>query len=127
MGIDAEFILKVASLILLAVSLCCASRVVSSVAKNIAGFGDAKGRDHTGREFSVKQIEMTRAQNSFWITVAIVVVVVVGIMNKISQDLFVALLIAGLGGLGIKVATDAWSTKNIGELKEKDNTNKSDV
>jgi|SRR3990170_3883335 len=127
MVIVAEFILKVVSLILLAVSLCCASRVVSNVAKNIAGFGDAKGRDHAGREFSVKQIEMTRAQNSFWITVAIVVVVVVGIMDKISQDLFVGLLIAGLGSLGIKVAADARSTKNIGELKEKDNTNKSAV
>jgi hypothetical protein len=118
--IDVPLILKVVSLILLAISLVSGCKVVTNVASNIDKFGDAKGKDHWGREVYVKQIEMTKAQNSFWITVATVVVVVIGTLEKISQDLFIVLLIACLGGLGIKLTIETWVTKNIGEFKKED-------
>ena len=98
--------------------MVCACFAVFAVAKNIDKYGDAKGKDPRGAEITVKQIVTTKALTDIFLAFATVVVVVVGVLDRISQDLFVALLITALGGLGLKISYDLLPDRNVGKIEK---------
>ena len=75
--------------------------------RGVAYRNAVKNMDRFGRYDVGKAIFAYRAGVNFWIFAAKTLVVVVRLLCCISQDLFVALFIAGVGSLGIKLARDA--------------------
>lgn len=99
--------------------MVCACWTVAANAKNIDKYGDAKGINSRGAEISVKQIVITKVLTNFFLAFAIVIVVIVGVLKMISQDLFVAYLTVGLAGLGLKITDDWRKDRNTEKLSEK--------
>lgn len=111
--IDNEFTLKMISLILLGWALYNARKIYSDTMLSIGQVGDAKNKEGV----TVKELILKLMQNNFWIAFAITVVVIVRMLNQISNDLFIALLLAGLAGLGIK----EWKSASL-DAKENTST-----
>lgn len=106
--IDNEFILKVISFIVLCCALYNARKYCTDTMSSIGQLGDAKNENGV----LLKQLALKKMQNNFWIAFAITVIIVAVILDEIGHDLFIALLLAGLAGLGIKEwKSGSWDSK----------------
>lgn len=91
------FILKVGALGLLGFALSQARRVTNDIAANAGQFGDDNEK---------KKQTVFRAIFNFYITLATIVVLVCGLFDLFPRELFIALLVALLTGLGVKMGYD---------------------
>ncbi len=81
-------------------------------------YGSAvKNMDRLGSYDKGKLFFALHAGINFWIFSALVLVVIVRVLNFLSQDLFIALLIAGVGALGVKQVLDAKSKNDLPETE----------
>lgn len=90
-------ILEIGALVILALALVIAGYVTKHVSANIGQFGnDANG----------KRIATQKALANFYLAFASVLISAVGALKLIGHELFIALLIATLVGLGVKMTLD---------------------
>lgn len=79
------------------VGLVCAAYVTTSVMRNINKVGDIA---------EVKREAISRSLFNFYAILALVFVILVRVLDFIHSDLFLALLIIILGGLGFKLSAE---------------------
>lgn len=94
---DYNTVIKIFVLFLLGFSLYFAHRVCITVMSNL----DKMGSNETGKERVA-----TRATTNFWIGFAAVIIIVSGLFELISNDVFTAFLTAILLSLGIKLTSE---------------------
>lgn len=95
-------VIKIVILVLLGFSLWLGHRVCITVMSNLEKMGgNEKGKEKVA----------TRATTNFWIGFAAVIIIVSGLFDLISKELFVAFLTADLVGLGLKLTNEFIETK----------------
>lgn len=100
--IDSSFIIKIVTLILLGFSLWLGQKVCITTMSNIEKLGgNEKGKERVA----------TRVTTNFWIGFATVIIIISGLFNLLSRELFVAFLTADLLSLGVKLTSDFIETK----------------
>ena len=93
-----EAITKIVALGVLGLGLWQARRLASDFIKNIGQFGN----DTAG-----KRVAARRCEFNFYLAFMAVVVVCTGLFELVGRELFIALLVAILTSLGIKLSLDS--------------------
>lgn len=102
MEISECLILKISVLLLLGFALWTGRKTCADVMSNCGQYG-------TDQE--AKKNVTSRALFNFWIGFAAVIILVSGIFELISHELFVALLVADLTALGLKLTAEFAETR----------------
>ncbi len=97
-----SLIIKIAVLILLGFSLFQGQKTVTAVVSNIKQFGDQP---------QPKENVVAKALFNFWIGFAAVLIIVSGIFELLSREVFIVFLGAVLGGLGLKLTKEFEDTR----------------
>lgn len=97
-------IIKIVTLLILGLSLWAGSKTFASIMLNIDKFGNDENGKH-------KYKVSTRALHNFWIGFAGALIVISGIFDLIGNELFIALFVADLTGLGLKLTTEFIDTR----------------
>lgn len=84
------------------IALFCSTVVTVSVFKYIDKIGDAKGDSQK----SLKGIITSRTLFNFYAIVILIFIILVRTLNLIDTQIFIALFIADIGGLGLKISSE---------------------
>ncbi len=96
-----DFIIVTAIVVVL-IALICSTIVTVSVFKYIDKIGDAKD----DKQKSLKGIITSRTLFNFYPIVMLTFIILVRALNLIDAQLFIALFVADIGGLGLKISRE---------------------
>lgn len=101
MAIENSVIVSISIISLIALAIC--GYVTSSIFTNI---------NKIGSNDNLKKIVTSRALFNFYAIIILIFVMLARSMNFIDTQLFIALFIAVIGGLGIKISGELFQDKN---------------